>query len=129
MVVVIAGKRHPDNALSAAKVRTLKESGRYADGQGLYLVIDPSGNKRWVQRLTIRAGAPIWAWAAIRWCPPKAAREPALDNRQAARGGNDPRIARRTANMPTFAEVAAIVIDLNLPLGATPPRRPVGRNR
>ena len=116
----MAGKRHPDNALSAAKVRTLKEPGRYADGQGLYLTIDPSGNKRWVQRLTIRGQRTDLGLGGYPLVPLKAAREQALDNRQAAHGGDDPRIAKRTANMPTFAEAAAIVIDLNCPTWRNP---------
>ncbi|WP_426315127.1 tyrosine-type recombinase/integrase [Methylobacterium fujisawaense] len=36
------------NRLSARKVQTLNEPGRHADGGGLYLVIEPSGSKRWV---------------------------------------------------------------------------------
>jgi hypothetical protein len=35
--------RHPDKALSTVRVRSLREPGRYADGNGLYLVVDPSG--------------------------------------------------------------------------------------
>ena len=46
--------RHPDKALSAAICRTVAKSGRYADGNGLYLHVDPSGARRWVQRLVIR---------------------------------------------------------------------------
>ncbi len=33
--------------LSARKVATLSQPGRHADGGGLYLVVDPSGAKRW----------------------------------------------------------------------------------
>lgn len=36
------------NRLSARKVQALSEPGRHADGGGLYLVIEPSGSKRWV---------------------------------------------------------------------------------
>ena len=46
--------RHPDKAISAAFCRTVAESGRYADGNGLYLHVDPSGARRWVHRLVIR---------------------------------------------------------------------------
>ena len=34
--------------LSARAVATLKEPGRHSDGGGLYLVVDPSGAKRWL---------------------------------------------------------------------------------
>ncbi len=46
--------RHPYNALSAVFVRNVKNSGMYADGNGLYLRVDESGARRWVQRIVIR---------------------------------------------------------------------------
>lgn len=46
--------RHPDKALSAAFVRTVTKPGKYFDGQGLFLKVDTSGAKRWVQRITVR---------------------------------------------------------------------------
>ena len=50
--------QHPGNRksrpLTAAHVRTEKRPGRYFDGQGLYLQIDPSGARRWLQRIVIR---------------------------------------------------------------------------
>jgi len=36
--------------LSAAKVRTLKKAGTFADGNNLYLVVDESGSRRWMYR-------------------------------------------------------------------------------
>lgn len=36
------------NRLSARKIQTLTEAGRYADGDGLHLVVDAAGAKRWV---------------------------------------------------------------------------------
>ncbi|PZU76267.1 MAG: hypothetical protein DI531_03055 [Brevundimonas sp.] len=35
------------NKLSARRVATLSAPGRHSDGNNLYLVIDPSGAKRW----------------------------------------------------------------------------------
>ncbi|HMB76128.1 MAG TPA: Arm DNA-binding domain-containing protein, partial [Kiloniellaceae bacterium] len=46
--------RHPEKALTATKVRSLATAGRYADGNGLYLVVDPSGAKRWMLRTVVR---------------------------------------------------------------------------
>jgi hypothetical protein len=40
--------KHPERALSAMKLRAVLDAGRYADGNGLYLVVDPSGAKRWL---------------------------------------------------------------------------------
>ena len=49
--------RHPDKALSAAFVRSAPP-GRHADGNGLYLFVQPSGTRSWVQRLVIRGRRP-----------------------------------------------------------------------
>ena len=46
--------RHPYNALSAAFCRHVAEAGRYCDGNGLYLQVDLSGAKRWIQKLVIQ---------------------------------------------------------------------------
>lgn len=48
-----AGK-HPDKALSAAKVRSISKPGRYADGGGLYLEVDTSAAKRWFLRTMVQ---------------------------------------------------------------------------
>ena len=45
--------RHPDKALSAAFVRTAPP-GRHCDGNGLYLYVQPTGTRSWIQRLAIR---------------------------------------------------------------------------
>ena len=104
--------RHPDKALSAAFCRTVAESGRYADGNGLYLHVDPSGARRWVQRLVIRGkprGLGLGSYALVSLAE---AREMALANRKLARSGGDPLAAkRRNAGMPTFEEAAAKVLE------------------
>ena len=46
--------QHPEKALTAIQVRQLKVPGRYADGNGLYLVVDPSGARRWILRTVVR---------------------------------------------------------------------------
>ena len=104
--------RHPDKALSAAFCRTVAASGRYADGNGLYLHVDPSGARRWVQRLVIRGkprGLGLGSYALVSLAE---ARELALANRKLARSGGDPLAAkRRDAGMPTFEEAAAKVLE------------------
>ena len=99
--------------LTAARVRTEKRSGRYHDGQGLYLQVDPSGARRWLQRVVIRGKRTdlgLGGWPLV---PLNAAREKAMENRRIARGGGDPRTEKR--DVPTFAEAAAEVIKLNRP--------------
>lgn len=43
--------RHPDRALTAIKVKQKRKPGRYAEGNGLYLLVDPSGTRRWLLRI------------------------------------------------------------------------------
>ena len=40
-------------ALSATRVKALKEPGRYSDGAGLHLYVNKAGGKSWVLRITI----------------------------------------------------------------------------
>ena len=96
--------------LSAARVRSLKAPGRYADGNTLYLNIAPGGSKQWVQRLTIGGkrhdiglgGYPLVSLAD--------ARKAAWENRRLARAGGDPLAEKRKAklreSMPTFRDAA-----------------------
>lgn len=107
--------RRPANALSATGVRTAKKPGRYADGNGLYLLIDPVGNKRWVQRLTIRGSRTDLGLGGYPLVSLNEAREKAFANRKLARAGGDPRADGRQAVVPTFAEAASQVIDLRRP--------------
>ena len=46
--------KHPEKALSAAFARTVTAPGKYTDGHGLFLKVDPSGAKRWVQRIVMK---------------------------------------------------------------------------
>ena len=99
--------------LTAARVRTEKRPGRYYDGQGLYLQVDPSGARRWLQRIVTRGkrtdlGLGGWPLVSL-----NATREKAMENRRIARVGGDPRTEKR--DVPTFAEAAAEVIKLNRP--------------
>ena len=106
--------RHPDKALTAVFCRNVAESGRYCDGNGLYLHVDPSGARRWVQRLVIRGkprGLGLGSYALVSLAE---AREQALDNRKIARAGGDPLAAKRRAEgMPTFEEAVDRVIAIH----------------
>jgi hypothetical protein len=55
--------RHPEKALSGVRVRSITEPGRYADGNGLYLIVDRSGAKRWLLRTVVRVSAATSVWA------------------------------------------------------------------
>ena len=99
-------------ALSATRVRALKEPGRYSDGGGLHLYISKAGRKSWVQRITINGrrrdiglgGFPSVSLARVR--------QKALDNRTAVAEGRDPLAEKHAPPMPTFREV---VHEANIP--------------
>ena len=115
----MTAKAHPKNALSATFVSKTKQPGRYADGHGLYLVIEPSGSRRWEQRLQIRGKRRTLGLGGYPLVTLAMAREAALENKRQARAGHDPLTVKRRAGIangiPTFAEATAIVFDLRRP--------------
>ena len=105
--------RHPHKALSAAIIRTATP-GRYADGNGLYLYVQPTGTRSWIQRLVIRGRRCELGLGAVALVSLAQAREQALANRKLARSGGDPLAdKRRLQRMPTFADAAAAVVAQN----------------
>ena len=103
--------RHPQKALSAAFVRS-SPPGRHADGNGLYLFVQPSGTRSWIQRLLVRGRRRELGLGSAGLVPLAEAREKALVNRKLARQGGDPLAEkRRSQAVPTFAEAAARVLE------------------
>ena len=103
--------RHPNNALSAAFLRSAPP-GRHADGNGLYLFVQPSGTRSWIQRLVVRGRRRELGLGSLALVPLAEAREKALANRKLAREGGDPLAEkRRTEGIPTFAEAAMRVLE------------------
>ena len=103
--------RHPHKALSAAFVRSAPP-GRYCDGNGLYLFVQPSGARSWVQRLVIRGRRRDFGLGSVALVSLAEARKKARANRKLAREGGDPLAERRRAQgMPTFAEAAERVVE------------------
>jgi len=103
-------RRHPDRALTALQVKQAKQPGKLADGNGLYLVIDPSGAKRWLQRLVVQGRRRDLGLGSATLVTLAEAREKALVNRKVARDGGDPLALRvPTEKVPTFAEAAELV--------------------
>ncbi len=101
--------KHPDRALTAVGVRNLKTPGRYADGGGLYLVVDGPDTKRWIQRIQIKGGRRTdIGLGGLSTTTLAEAREKAQGYRKLARQGIDPVAAKREAERvtPTFSEAA-----------------------
>ena len=103
--------RHPQKALSASFLRSAPP-GKHADGNGLYLFVQPTGTRSWIQRLLIRGRRRELGLGALALVPLAEAREKVLANRKLAREGGDPLAEkRRTQGIPTLAEAAARVLE------------------
>ena len=46
--------RHPEKGADSGASARRQKPGRYTDGNGLHLVVDPSGAKRWVLRTMVQ---------------------------------------------------------------------------
>ena len=103
--------KHPSQALSAATVRSITKPGRFADGNGLYLVVDPSGAKRWMLRTVVRGKRSDIGLGSTQLVGLADARAEAQWMRRLARDGRDPLAERRRGKLvvPTFAEAARSV--------------------
>ena len=103
--------RHPRNALSPAFVRNAAP-GRYCDGNGLYLFVQSTGTRSWIQRLVVRGRQRELGLGSVHLVSLAEARAIALANRKLARAGGDPLAERRRAQaVPTFAAAAALVVE------------------
>lgn len=108
--------QHKEKRLSAAFVRTIKEPGFYGDGHGLYLKVEASGARRWVQRLMIHGKRRDIGLGSASLVSLSEARERALEQRKVARAGDDPiALKRRSTGILTLEEAARKVHDLSRP--------------
>jgi len=118
---MVKGK-HPLNALNAMRIGKLSSPGRYADGNGLYLVVDQSGAKRWVLRTVVRGRRRDMGLGGIKTVTLAEARVMAQKYREIARSGGDPLEKRRleSQEVPTFKEAAFAVHQSLLPSWKNP---------
>lgn len=112
-------------ALSGKLTKKLVENlgpGRHGDGGGLYLVVDPSGARRWIVRVTVKGqknakGAPLrtdFGLGGADTVTLNQARDRALEYRRMARQGLNPRYNAKQ-DIPTFEEFAQQVHIERLP--------------
>ena len=93
--------------LTAQFIRTVQEPGKYFDGHGLYLRVEPNGSRFWVQRITIRGKRCELGLGQPALVPLAEARARSLENRKLAREGGDPLAEKRKAQaILTFEEAA-----------------------
>ena len=91
-------------------------AGRHGDGGGLYLVVDPSGARRWILRVVVKGqrnakGAPLrtdFGLGGADVVTLNQGRERALEYRRMAKQGLNPRF-NAIREIPTFLEVAGQV--------------------
>jgi integrase len=98
--------QHPEKALTALKVRAVNEPGRYGDGNGLYLVVEPTGAKRWMLRTVVQGRRRDIGLGGAQLVSLAEAREKALNLRKVARAGGDPVAEKARTLVPTFAQAA-----------------------
>jgi integrase len=100
--------KHPDRRLNAVRIRNASRPGRYADGNGLYLLVDDSGAKRWLLRTVVAGKRRDIGLGSASLVSLADAREEAVRLRRIARSGGDPLAERRREQrvVPTFREAA-----------------------
>jgi len=103
--------RHPSHRLTTVSIKAKKAPGRYADGHGLYLVVDPSGAKRWIWRGVIHGKRCDLGLGSADLVSLADARDAALGCRRMARAGGNPLTDRRRERrqVPTFTQAARTV--------------------
>ncbi|TIW50775.1 MAG: hypothetical protein E5V72_01560 [Mesorhizobium sp.] len=92
------------------QVKQLKGPGRYADGNGLYLIVDPSGAKRWLLQTVVQGRRRDIGLAGLS-VTSLAGAGSVQAHRKVAREGGDPLATPREARriVPTFRVAAEIV--------------------
>ncbi|WP_424940427.1 tyrosine-type recombinase/integrase [Aliiroseovarius sp. S253] len=101
--------------------------GRHGDGSGLYLVVDPSGARRWIVRVTVKGqknakGGPLrtdFGLGGADVVTLNQARERALEYRRMAKSGLNPRYNAQR-EIPSFEELSRQVHIDRLPTWKNP---------
>jgi len=94
--------------LTTVRVRSLKEPGRYSDGQGLMLVVGKDGSRKWVLRVQADGRRRDFGLGAAAQVTLAEARDAAATIRKQVKAGQDPRAEKRRARetIPMFRDAA-----------------------
>lgn len=102
--------------LSAKAVKNFRNPGKYYDQHGLFLRIEPTGSRRWVQRVNIAGRQREIGLGSADLVSLAEARELAVSNKKLAKAGGDPLKAKNERMaVPSFNEAIDKVIELNAP--------------
>lgn len=104
---------HFTGKLTKRGIETAKP-GRHGDGAGLYLVVDPSGARRWVLRVTVQKRRRDLGLGGASYVTLQEAREKAQEYRRIAKQGGDP-LFDAAREIPTFEAMAKLVHQERLP--------------
>jgi integrase len=105
------------NRLSPRAVATLTKPGRHADGNGLYLIVDPTGAKRWAFLFRWEGKLKEMGLGGLSSVPLAKAREVATEHRATLAAGRSPLAAKKAAKAAqiTFGEFADDYLKTKLP--------------
>jgi integrase len=108
---VVPGGRDNVGKLTAGRLKSLTEPGRYSDGDGLFLVIKPSGGRSWVLRAQCGSKRRDIGLGSLKSVNLKDAREAAYQIRRQIAQGFDPVLERKRERqaIPNFREAAKTV--------------------
>ena len=95
--------RRPFEKLTRKHVNEPIPCGRWCDGNGLYLVVDLGGAKRWVLRTVINGKRREMGLGSVRLVSLNEARKKAREYRRVARAGGDPIAERRALSQRSDA--------------------------
>ena len=100
--------KQKQNRLSAVRVRSLTKAGRYLDGNGLYLNVQPSGAKRWFLRVVVMGRRRDFGLGGLSVVSLAEAREEATKLRKIVQQNGDPLAEREKEKsiVLTFKEAA-----------------------
>ena len=110
--------------LTATKMKSLREPGKYGDGGGLYLIVTRTGSRNWIHRAVVNGKRCDLGLGRFPDVSLAQARDRCADNRKLIADGIDPRERKRQAKVRerkleaaavTFREAARIVHEHNRP--------------
>ena len=101
--------------LTATKIKTIREKGRFGDGDGLFLNVTATGTRSWIQRVVVHGRRRDFGLGGYPAVSLAEARRRCADNRKVIAAGRDPFIEKRKPAVKAFREAAEIVHEKDLP--------------